>query len=128
PLLDTDPDDFEAMWRVDTLATLRLIQAVTPSMIERGSGRMIFISSIAADRHVAGEGAYAACKAAVEVLTRAAAAEFGPRGITANAVAPALTLPAVQTDGTPTPYPPLPANHPGCAAIPNRRPGHADEV
>jgi NAD(P)-dependent dehydrogenase (short-subunit alcohol dehydrogenase family) len=128
PLLDTNPDDFEAMWRIDTLAALRLIQAVVPDMIERGSGRLVFISTVAADRHVSGEGAYAACKAAVEVLTRAAAAEFGPWGITVNAVAPALTLPATKADGSPIPNPPLPAEHPGCAAVPDRRPGHADEV
>jgi len=127
-LLDTSPDDFEAMWRVDTLAALRLIQAVAPGMIERGTGRIILISTVAADRHVSGEGAYAACKAAVEVLTRAAAAELGPQGITVNAVAPALTVPATRADGSSTPNPPLPADHPGCAAIPDRRPGHADEV
>lgn len=128
PLLDTSPDDFEAMWRVDTLAALSLIQAVAPDMIERGNGRILFISTVAADRHVAGEGAYAACKGAVEVLVRAAAAELGPQGITVNAVAPALTLPGTRADGSPTPNPPLPADHPGCAAIPDRRPGHADEV
>jgi 3-oxoacyl-[acyl-carrier protein] reductase len=51
-------------------------------------GRIINVSSIAANQTLTGAGLYSAAKAAVEALTRVWAAELGPRGIAVNAVAP----------------------------------------
>ena len=48
--------------------------------------------------------------------------ELAPFGITVNAVAPALTMPAD------TPFPPRAEEHPQCARVPSQRPGHAREV
>ncbi len=58
-------------------------------MVERGSGRIINISSILGGRiAMAGGPAYAAAKAGLEGLTRAMAAELGPKGVLCNAIAP----------------------------------------
>lgn len=54
-------------------------------------GRIISLSSVLARQPSPGTLVYAASKAAVEALTRAAAVELAPRGITVNAVAPGLT-------------------------------------
>jgi 3-oxoacyl-[acyl-carrier protein] reductase len=51
-------------------------------------GKIVNISSIAANQPVAGLGLYSGAKAAVEAMTRVWAAELGPRNITVNAVAP----------------------------------------
>ena len=59
-------------------------QAVIPSMIERGEGRIINVSSSVAVDLYPGMSAYAASKAGLETLTRYMAAELAPRGIAAN--------------------------------------------
>ncbi|MBI4893873.1 MAG: SDR family oxidoreductase [Acidobacteria bacterium] len=66
-----------------------LTQAVTPGMAERGWGRVVNLSSIAA-RNGGGPGAtvYAAAKAAVAAMTKGMAKELAPRGVRVNAVSP----------------------------------------
>ncbi|MBI3473360.1 MAG: SDR family oxidoreductase [Candidatus Solibacter usitatus] len=66
-----------------------LTQAVAPSMIERGSGAIVNVSSIAA-RNGGGPGAtiYAAAKAALSCITKGLSKELAPRGIRVNAVSP----------------------------------------
>jgi NAD(P)-dependent dehydrogenase (short-subunit alcohol dehydrogenase family) len=63
-------------------------QAVASLMIEQGWGRIINIASMAAKVAFPNEAAYCSSKAAVLGLTRALAAELGPRQITVNAVCP----------------------------------------
>ncbi len=65
-----------------------LARAVLPSMQAAGRGRIVQISSDVTDRVLAGGSAYAAAKAAQEMLTRVWARELGPAGITVNTVAP----------------------------------------
>lgn len=65
-----------------------LAQAVLPSMRTAGRGRIVQIGSDVVDRVLAGGSAYAAAKAAQEMLTRVWARELGPAGITVNTVAP----------------------------------------
>jgi 3-oxoacyl-[acyl-carrier protein] reductase len=65
-------------------------RAAARHMLRRRCGRIINISSVGAWRGHRGQGNYAASKAAVNALTRVMATEFGPRGITVNAVAPGL--------------------------------------
>jgi len=69
-----------------------LTQKLLPLMND--GGRIVNISSGLTRFSVPGSSAYAAAKGAVEVLTRYLAKELGPRGITANVVAPG----AIQTD------------------------------
>lgn len=66
-----------------------ITQAVAPGMIERGSGSIINLSSIAG-RNGGGLGAtvYAAAKAAVTAMTKGLAKELAPKGIRVNAVSP----------------------------------------
>ena len=64
------------------------VQAVVPAMKARGYGRILNISSVLARYGFPGQTAYAASKAAIEGMTRVWAREFGPWGITVNAVAP----------------------------------------
>jgi 3-oxoacyl-[acyl-carrier protein] reductase len=64
--------------------------AVLPHMIPRRSGRIVNVSSVAAEKGGRGQTNYAASKGAVEAFTRALAAELAPRGILVNAVAPGV--------------------------------------
>jgi NAD(P)-dependent dehydrogenase (short-subunit alcohol dehydrogenase family) len=57
-------------------------------MAERGNGSIINVSSMSARVGLAGGAVYGAAKAALESLTRAWAAEFSPRGVRVNAIAP----------------------------------------
>jgi 3-oxoacyl-[acyl-carrier protein] reductase len=81
--------DFDATFEVNTRATLLLTQEFAQRFRARGArdGRVVNISTDAAQTF-AGQVSYGASKAAVEALTRSAAAELGPLGITVNAVAP----------------------------------------
>lgn len=56
--------------------------------LDRSSGRIVAIGSIASQRHAVGNGIYAASKAALAAYVRAIACENGRRGLTANCVEP----------------------------------------
>jgi NAD(P)-dependent dehydrogenase (short-subunit alcohol dehydrogenase family) len=59
-------------------------------MVERGRGSIIGFSSIRGQTVEPGQGVYAATKAGLIQLLRTAAAEFGPSGVRANAIAPGV--------------------------------------
>ncbi len=65
-------------------------RAVLPHMLERGSGKIINVSSLIGQKGMAGRTHYAAAKGGVLAFTRALAREVGPRGIHVNAIAPGL--------------------------------------
>jgi 3-oxoacyl-[acyl-carrier protein] reductase len=86
-------DIAEADWRlsIDTnlTATFLTIKSFLPGMKQRGHGNIITMSSAAARRPNAGSPvAYAAAKAAIELLTKDVAAQAGPFGIRANCISP----------------------------------------
>lgn len=87
---DLDLDNWDRIFAINLTAPLLLMHHIGKQMIERGSGRIINITSSSAHR-AAGLPSYASSKSALRQLTRAAAAEFGPHGITVNAVAPGVT-------------------------------------
>jgi len=87
-LLDTDLAHWRQVLDVNLTGTFLVTRAVAPHMIARGRGRVVNLSSFAARFPGLARGAYAASKAAVEVLTRSWAGEFAPHGITVNAVSP----------------------------------------
>ncbi|MHA6618955.1 SDR family NAD(P)-dependent oxidoreductase [Pseudonocardia sp. DLS-67] len=90
PLTELSADDWDTVLRVNVRGTWQGIKAVVPAMRAAGGGRIVNISSSTARMGVPGFAHYVASKGAVDALTRAAARELGPDGITVNAVAPGL--------------------------------------
>jgi NAD(P)-dependent dehydrogenase (short-subunit alcohol dehydrogenase family) len=87
-VVDFDPADWDRVIEVDLSGCWYLTRAVMPAMIERGHGSVVNISSVASSLGGGGtEGPYAAAKAGLQSLTRTVAAEGGPYGIRANAIA-----------------------------------------
>jgi NAD(P)-dependent dehydrogenase (short-subunit alcohol dehydrogenase family) len=84
-----DPAAMERMRRVNVDGVIHTIRATMAGMRERGYGRIVNVTSIAAiGTALPGNAFYAATKAEVAILTKRFAMELGPRGITVNAVAP----------------------------------------
>ena len=85
---------FEAWQRelgVNLTGAFNCIQAVLPTMVVRGFGRIINVSSIAAWGGLFRQAGYAATKAGLLGLTKTVALEHGASGITCNALLPGLT-------------------------------------
>ncbi len=91
PFLKLDPAAFERMMAVHVLGAVYTMQAVLPSMIERGAGRVVNIASIVGLVGAPNVSAYAAAKHALVGLTRSVAIEMAPRGIAVDAVCPGYT-------------------------------------
>ena len=94
PSIDCPDDAFEKIMRCNVESNFWLSNMVLPQMKERGDGSVIIISSIGGLRGSSMLGAYGISKAADFQLARNIAVEYGPHGITANAIAPGL----VKTD------------------------------
>jgi len=87
--LEAIPDEqFDLSWTSGVKGTWWAMCAARPHLAARGTGRIINMVSLAADRGDAGLGEYNAAKAGIAALTRTAAREWGREGITANAIAP----------------------------------------
>ncbi|MET9547220.1 SDR family oxidoreductase [Streptomyces sp. NPDC006627] len=89
-IADYSLQEFDRVIGLNLRAYLTLIQAVAPGMAERGRGSVVGFASMRAFQVEPGQGAYAASKAGLIQLLRAAAAEWGPRGVRFNAVAPGV--------------------------------------
>jgi NAD(P)-dependent dehydrogenase (short-subunit alcohol dehydrogenase family) len=88
PTADLDVATFDGMFADNVRAPFYLVAAFAPGMAARGTGSIINISSMAGRLGLAGGAAYGATKAALVSLTQAWTAEFSPRGVRVNAVAP----------------------------------------
>ncbi len=84
--------DLDAMLAVNVRAPHVLVAAIAPGMVERGHGTVVNIGSWMAQVGTPSAAMYTATKAADEQLARAWAAEYGPRGVRVNALAPGVTL------------------------------------
>jgi len=93
---DTDDADFDAHFNTNLRAPYILVQRLVPGMIERGHGTVVNISTLAASTPSADAGIYGASKAALDLLTRVWADEFGGAGVRVNAIAPG----PIETEGT----------------------------
>lgn len=92
---DIDLADVEAGWQSGPMGTLRLMRAALPHL--REGGAVVNVSSSAtSDGDGAGTGAYAAAKAAIEALSRAAAVEWAGEGVRVNVVIPFSRTPSVE--------------------------------
>ncbi len=80
----------DRLYAVNVRAPLLLIAALIPSMVERGSGVIISLSSVSAVVGTPRRAAYAATKGAIDAATRSLAIELGPHGIRVNSVAPGV--------------------------------------
>ena len=90
PTVELDAALVDRLYAVNVRAPLLLIAALIPSMIERGSGVIISISSGSAVVGTPRRAAYAATKGAIDAATRSLAIELGPHGIRVNSVAPGV--------------------------------------
>jgi NAD(P)-dependent dehydrogenase (short-subunit alcohol dehydrogenase family) len=88
--------DFDAVVGVNMKVPFFLVAELAPAMAARGSGVIVNVTTMVAGFGFAGMALYGASKAGLGLLTRAWAAEFGPRGVRVNAVSPGPT----RTEGT----------------------------
>lgn len=86
--LEAKVEEFERVMQVNLMGTFICGQAAAREMVKQGYGRIVNIASIAGTRAGSGRTAYGTSKSAVIGLTRQAALELAPHGITVNAVAP----------------------------------------
>jgi NAD(P)-dependent dehydrogenase (short-subunit alcohol dehydrogenase family) len=91
PTHELSDADLQLLLAVNVAAPHVLTGALTPAMIERGAGTIINLGSWISTVGMPSGALYGATKAAVEQLTRGWAAEYGPRGIRVNAIAPGVT-------------------------------------
>ncbi|OZD13063.1 SDR family oxidoreductase [Rhodococcus sp. 06-156-3C] len=89
-LLDVDMNDWQRVLDVNLSGYLLCVREFGRSMVRRGSGSIVHVSSICGINPAKGMGAYSASKAAVAMLNRQLALELAPSGVRSNAVAPGL--------------------------------------
>jgi acetoacetyl-CoA reductase len=81
-------DDWRQVLEVNLSGAFSMTKAVLEHMIERGSGRIVNISSVIGETGNVGQSNYAASKAGLFGFTKSLALEMAQKGITANVVAP----------------------------------------
>jgi len=91
-LLDATLEQWDETLAVNLRAPFLLAQVIAPGMIAQRSGKVINISSLAAEVGCEGHAAYSSSKGGMNMLTRVMAAEWGPFNIQTNAVAPTVVL------------------------------------
>ncbi len=119
---DVDPDNFDAVFRVNVRGIFNGCKSALPYMREKGYGRIVNISSIAGKEGNAGMLAYSASKAAVIGLTKTIGKEYAETGITCNALAPAVVRTQMVED-----MPPKQVKY-MTDKIPMKRCGSIDEI
>ncbi len=99
PLLEMTIEEWDRVQAVNVRSMVVVIQALAPAMVAAGAGgRIVNVASMAAKLGTPGEAAYAASKAAVVALSRIAAMELGPHGVTVNAICPGYVLTEMGAD------------------------------
>ena len=99
----TDEETFDRVYGVNVKAPFFLTAAVAPAMAESGGGVIVNLGSWITRLGVPVGALYSSTKGAMETLTRAWAAEFGPRGVRVNAVSPGVVLPPAPEGTEPGP-------------------------
>jgi 3-oxoacyl-[acyl-carrier protein] reductase len=83
-----EPAAWDAVLKTNLGGTYNFCRAVAFNMMRARQGRIINVSSVAAERSNPGQTNYAASKGAINAFTRALAVELASRGVTVNAIAP----------------------------------------
>ncbi|HEY5719556.1 MAG TPA: 3-oxoacyl-ACP reductase FabG [Gammaproteobacteria bacterium] len=91
-LLKMSDAEWQSVIDVNLTGAFHLIRALAPRMRDAGHGRIVNITSINGLRGKFGQANYSAAKAGLVGLTKTAAKELGPKGVTVNAVAPGMVL------------------------------------
>ena len=85
-----EDDDIRAVLDTNVVGAFNVTRAVARHMISKRSGRIVNLSSVAADKGGRGQANYAASKGAINAFTKAMAVELASRRITVNCVAPGV--------------------------------------
>jgi 2-hydroxycyclohexanecarboxyl-CoA dehydrogenase len=89
--VETKPEEWDALIDINLRGPLNMHHLVAPGMLQRGSGRIINISSDAARVGSSGEAVYSACKGGIIAFSKTLAREVARKGITVNVVCPGPT-------------------------------------
>jgi 3-oxoacyl-[acyl-carrier protein] reductase len=81
-------DDWNGLWELHVMASMRLMRAFAPGMAERGWGRIVNVGSSAGKRPSLTNAAYSVTKAAQLSLSRVFADRYASQGVLVNAVTP----------------------------------------
>src|SRR5437762_9926774 len=96
PTHEMTEEMFERVYSLNVKAPFFLVAELAPLMAKQGKGAIVNVSTMVADYGAAGLSLYGSSKAAINLLTKAWAAEYGPKGVRVNAVSPGPT----RTEGT----------------------------
>src|SRR5262245_62196496 len=121
PTHETTEEVFESVYSLNVKAPYFLVAELAPLMAKRGKGAIVNVSTMVADYGAAGMSLYGSSKAAINLLTKAWVAEYGPSGVRVNAVSPGPT----RTEGTEGMGEAL---EQFAAQAPMRRPATPDEI
>lgn len=88
-------EEWASVLSVNLTGAFNMVRALAPGMVQARYGRIVNISSINGIRGKFGQANYSASKAGLIGLTKTWAREFGPKGITVNAVAPGMVMTAM---------------------------------
>lgn len=98
PILAYQDDEFDRVLRLNLKGSFNVLRAAGRIMVGHRTGSIVLTSSIRFQVVEPGQSVYAATKAGVVQLSRAAASEFGPSGVRVNALVPGVTeTPLTQT-------------------------------
>src|SRR4030095_11764059 len=96
PTHEMSEASFDDVYALNVKAPFFLVAELAPLMAQRGKGAIVNISTMVADYGAVGLSLYGSSNAAINLLTKAWAAEYGPKGVRVNAVSPGPT----RTEGT----------------------------
>ncbi|MFM8305129.1 MAG: SDR family NAD(P)-dependent oxidoreductase [Actinomycetota bacterium] len=116
-------DEWDRVLHLNLRYVFWLCRAVLPSMVARGGGSIVSVTSISGVFGAPNHSAYGAAKAGLIHLTKTLAVEYGRHGVRVNAVSPgAVVTPAMATTMSPERQATL------AAATPLQRPGSAEDI
>ena len=96
PTEQTKEEEFDRVYSLNVKVPYFLVAELAPLMAIKGNGAIVNVSTMVADYGASGKSLYGSSKAAINLLTNAWAAEYGPRGVRINAVSSGPT----RTEGT----------------------------